>query len=136
MGEDLMHQFSAEIQLAKLAPLADELHQLANEIRYEYSADSSSSKALSRLAARCLAVWQTRDRFLGPGAVPEQAEAGQRLRTDFLDLGIIGADLHVRTASGQSEQARQEALHMLAEAEQLFGASPVLYRERRLHAEA
>ena len=70
---------------------------------------------------------------LGGGLDPEIA---RRLRTDFLDLGILWADLRIRLASGREADARRDALRTLDEAERLFGASPVLEHERRSHAEA
>src|SRR5205807_1905392 len=54
----------------------------------------------------------------------------------FLDLGILWADLRVRLASTGEAEARRDALRTLDEAERLFGASPVLERERQVHAEA
>ena len=64
-------------------------------------------------------------------------EERQKIRTDFLDLVILEADLHVRLASRSDLQpARQFALQILEDAETAFGPSPVLCRERQVHAEA
>src|SRR5262249_25226354 len=59
----------------------------------------------------------------------------RQIRADLLDLALLWSGLLVRVAADSGE-ARREALSVLAEAEEAFGPSPVLYRERRLHAEA
>ena len=55
---------------------------------------------------------------------PAAEELNQQLRADLLDLTILWAELHVFLASdGDVQQARYEALAMLAEAESELGAA-------------
>jgi tetratricopeptide (TPR) repeat protein len=91
---------------------------------------------LRTLERRLRRIWESRGRIL-PQPV-EGLDEGllQRLRIDFLDLAILWSDLRVRLAAGSEPHARRDALRTLDEAERLFGASPVVARERRCHAEA
>jgi tetratricopeptide (TPR) repeat protein len=91
---------------------------------------------LRTLERRLRRIWESRGRIL-PQPV-EGLDEGllQRLRIDFLDLAILWSDLRVRLAAGSEPDARRDALRTLDEAERLFGASPVVARERQAHAEA
>src|SRR5262249_7037394 len=81
----------------------------------------------------CRAFWDNRHQLIG-----RLSEGGPALdpevRADLLDLAIFWADLQVLLAgpAGQ-EEARRQALRVLDQAEESFGASPVLDEERRIH---
>ena len=100
----------------------------ADRLRFLYGTDVAPSEPLRALEHRLRTTWDVRGRILSQlgGALDPAAE--HRLRTDFLDLGILWADLHVRLASGHEADARRDALRTLDEAERLFGPSPVLAR--------
>ncbi len=122
---------------ARRTAVARTLHQLAEHIRSLYGAEPLAPEGLRALEPPCRALWQKR------GSVVEQLRprAGAALdptaRDDFLDLAIFWADLRVRLAPpGADGQVRREAVAILAEAEALFGPSPVLEAERKLHGGA
>jgi eukaryotic-like serine/threonine-protein kinase len=139
-GHDLAEELERQRHLAEQgqaaadrAAAARELHQLADRVRFLYGADQLAPEALRRVEARCRAFWEKRDR------VVERLGAGQpalepAVREDLLDLAIFWADLQVRLAPAAGKgQGRREALAVLAQAEALFGPSPVLDEERKLH---
>ncbi|HMB02156.1 MAG TPA: tetratricopeptide repeat protein, partial [Isosphaeraceae bacterium] len=135
-SHDLRRDLRQQLALAQRTQLAEELHELADRLRLLYGTDLPVNGALKVLELRLRTTWEARGRILaqlGGGLDPEIA---RRLRTDFLDLGILWADLRIRLASGREADARRDALRTLEEAERLFGASPVLVRERQSHAEA
>ena len=135
-SQDLRRDLRQQLALAQRTQLAKELHELADHLRFLYGTDLAATGALRALELHLRATWEARGRILaqlGEGLDPEIA---RRLRTDFLDLGILWADLRIRLASGREADARRDALRTLDEAERLFGASPVLEHERRSHAEA
>src|SRR5262249_35856093 len=109
-----------------------ELRQLAERLRFLYGAELPLSPQARALEARCGALWARRQRILeqlGPEA------AG--VKSDLLDLALLWSDLRLRLAPAASAaQARQEALGVLADAEELFGPSHVLYHDRAAHAAA
>jgi eukaryotic-like serine/threonine-protein kinase len=112
---------------------ARELNQLADRVRFLYGAEGvAPEEALRGLESPCRDLWDKRARVvrrLGAGA-PE-------VRDDLLDLAIFWADLRVRLARpAEPAQARREALTVLDQAEALFGPSPVLDEERKLHGGA
>jgi serine/threonine protein kinase/Flp pilus assembly protein TadD len=116
--------------------LADDIHELADRLRLLYGTELGTTEPLRSLEARLRTTWEARERILEHLNEAPEPEIAQRLRIDLLDLGILGADLRVRLALGGGTEARRDALRTLDEAERLFGASPVLARERRCHAEA
>jgi serine/threonine protein kinase/Flp pilus assembly protein TadD len=135
-SHDLRRDLRQQLALAQRTQLAEELHELADRLRLLYGTDLPATGALRALELRLRTTWEARGRILaqlGGGLDPEIA---RRFRTDFLDLGILWADLRIRLASGREADARRDALRTLEEAERLFGASPVLVRERQSHAEA
>jgi tetratricopeptide (TPR) repeat protein len=122
---------------ARRAAVARALNQLADRVRSLYGAEPLAPEGLRALESPCRALWQKR------GDVVEQLRPGAGVvldataRDDLLDLAIFWADLQVRLAPpGAEERGRQEALAILAQAEILFGPSPVLELERRLHGAA
>jgi serine/threonine protein kinase len=135
-SDQLRRDLERQVGRVQRARLADELHELADRLRFLYGTDVAGLEALRALEARLRPTWESRGRILAQLAGALEPGIEERLRTDFLDLGILWADLRVRLARGDVAEARREALRTLDEAEHLFGASPVLARERRCHAEA
>jgi tetratricopeptide (TPR) repeat protein len=104
---------------------ARELHELAERIRFASVADPLPAEQARALEAPCRALWEARERILGGPDAPEE------LRTDLLDVAVIGASLRVRLAPPDGEaEARREAVRILDEAGALFGPSPALEQER------
>jgi serine/threonine protein kinase len=129
--EDHLRRALAGQAEAAREQLAGELHRAVDQLRFVYAAPVHSDRDLRKLEARCRALWEQR------GRVRERtggADAPQ-VRADLLDLAILWADLHTRL-SADGPAARRTALQVLAEAEELFGPSHALYRERSVHAAA
>jgi serine/threonine protein kinase/tetratricopeptide (TPR) repeat protein len=131
---DLVDELDRRLCVAEQARAARELHQLANHVRFLYGADHFPPAGLRGLEAPCRAFWENRAQVverLSPGGA---AALEPMVRDDLLDLGIFWADLQVRlVAPGENAKARRMALTVLAEAEALFGPSPVLDEERRIY---
>jgi tetratricopeptide (TPR) repeat protein len=116
---------------ADRAAAAHELHQLADRVRFVQGTDRLPAADLRGLAACCRALWENRARVV-ERLGPRRSEPA--VRDDLLDLAIFWAGLQLSLAApaGQ-EEARRQALAVLAEAEALVGPSPVLDEERRRH---
>jgi tetratricopeptide (TPR) repeat protein len=136
---DLAAELDRQLRLAEegqtaanRAATARRLHELADHLRFLYGAKSLPAASLPVLAARCRAVWYNRRRImrrLSDGIALETA-----VRADLLDLAIFWADLQVRLAPAAGKSAaRLQALAVLDQAEALFGPSPVLDEERKIH---
>lgn len=111
---------------------ADELHQLADIIRFRhYMAPPEGTEAV-RIVRDVQTAWGERDFLLG-GSVSPLAPAIERdVRADLLDLVLIWSDARVRLASPEhTEEERRQALAVLDEAEQLCGPSLALNQQRR-----
>jgi serine/threonine protein kinase/tetratricopeptide (TPR) repeat protein len=133
-SRDLRRELAAELQMAKRHQAAQEFHQLADRIRLRFSADSLERKEMSDLEASCRTAWEKRAWLLEQLKDLTDQER-QQLQLDMLDLAILSASLRVQLASATNQRdARESALRVLEEAESLFGASPVLLRERQLYA--
>ncbi len=121
---------------ARRARAARDLHHLADDIRFQYSVESLPLNQRREIGSRCRTLWSMRRQILegiGERPTPEV----EQIRTDLVDLGIIWADLCVRLGLRKTlDEARQEALGVLAEMEEEFGPSAVLYVERQQCADA
>ena len=106
---------------------ADELHTLVDRLRFLDGLESLPVDRLRKLEAGCSEVWRGRSRLTNQATAPLAPEIERRVRTDLLELAILWADLHVRLAPAeQLDQARREALQVLAQAEAELGSSVVL----------
>jgi serine/threonine protein kinase/Flp pilus assembly protein TadD len=119
---------------ARRAAAICELHQLTDRVRFLYGANHFPPGSLRGLGALCRALWENRGRIverLSPAGSPALEPV---VRDDLLDLAVFWADLQVRLAPpAGKEEARRMALTVLAQAEALFGPSPVLNEERKLY---
>jgi serine/threonine protein kinase len=131
-GEDLARRLRAPLRLARRLASAEELHDIADRVRFAALGESVPEADLRKLEKSCRELWDNRARILafhGADAPPD--EATERVQADLLDLAIIWADLRLRlTPAGQAAEVRREALRLLAEAEKAFGPNAVLLHER------
>jgi serine/threonine protein kinase/tetratricopeptide (TPR) repeat protein len=105
-----------------------DLHDFCERVRPLYAADPLAPGQARAAAEECRRFWDRRR------SIARELGA-DRVRADLLDLAVLWAHLRVRLAStAQAGAARRDALKVLAEAEELFGPSCVLYQERRAHA--
>jgi serine/threonine protein kinase len=133
-GGDLVQHLRTGLRQVEHAEVAVQLHATANRLRGLFGAEEMPRPDAQAFERLCRGFWRKRHRIrrrLGPDL---PAEAERQIRADLLDLALLWSDLQVRVAD-DDVAARHEALRVLAEVEQEFGPSPVLYRERRLHAE-
>jgi tetratricopeptide (TPR) repeat protein len=136
-GTDLARELESHLRRAKRGRAAEELHAVADRLRFLFDPDSLSPASLRALEAQGRSLWQARGFINDNSGAALGAEGEQRIRTDFLDLAILWVDLKVRLATGPDiALARQEALAVLAEGEALCGPNLVLHRERQAYAEA
>jgi serine/threonine protein kinase/tetratricopeptide (TPR) repeat protein len=138
---DLADELGRQLGLAEQARTAArrtaagrELHQLADRVRFLYGANHVPPQIIRGLAAGCRAFWENRARVVERLSNPGSPALEPVVRDDLLDLAIFWADLQVRLAPPAGKpDARRKALTVLAQAESLVGASPVLDEERRFH---
>lgn len=113
------------------------LHAFVEQLRFMAVADHLPQAQERSLANACEQLWEHRQRILDPAGARLSPVLEACRHADFLDLSIIWSDLHVRQAKGQaSPTLHREALRILTEAEQLYGASAALSLERRRHEQA
>jgi serine/threonine protein kinase/tetratricopeptide (TPR) repeat protein len=122
-GGELADELRDTLRQAYQQRAAQELHQLADRIRYLYPFDTISGTERIELGASCLKAWANR------GAIRERLAVGgaaEAVREDLLDLAMLAAEL----ASGP-RNASGAARRLLAEAEAEFGPSAALARLHR-----
>jgi serine/threonine protein kinase/tetratricopeptide (TPR) repeat protein len=106
---------------------ADELHRLAELVRFRYGIDPPPRDEALELIARGEELWRAREPIVKPGN-----DLGPNVRADLLDFTLAWVSFRVGVASPEErEAARVEALRILGEAEALLGPSPAIDRERR-----
>jgi serine/threonine protein kinase/Tfp pilus assembly protein PilF len=146
---DLRRRLEEQRRLAALLKLAQDLHsQVEDKIRYQFvGSDRLSSRANQNLKDDCHLLWKNRALLLTnlgrepPGETPASVRddlrsAAGNVRLDLFDVAVIWSDLELRLAEGPAVPlACRESLQVIAEAEQLFGPSPALERERLIRAE-
>jgi serine/threonine protein kinase/tetratricopeptide (TPR) repeat protein len=119
-------------QTAERQDAARKLHSLADRMRFLYGTDSYPPEGLGGLESCCRKFWEERGHIADSLRPGDGAPLEWTVRDDLLDLAIVWADLQVRLAPAVAKsQARRQALMVLAQAEDLFGPSPVLDEERK-----
>jgi serine/threonine protein kinase/Flp pilus assembly protein TadD len=122
---DLPRELAAQVRLTESMRTAGELHAFADRVRflYGYGAKGVPKAVRDQVVPSCRGWWERRH-FLADNGGPGLPEAlRQRATHDLLDLTIIRLDL-------DGVSGPQEALDVLAEAEQQFGPSCVMEGER------
>jgi serine/threonine protein kinase/Tfp pilus assembly protein PilF len=136
-SSDLRSDLHQQLHLAQRALLAQDLHLLADRMRFLVEGNSLSPLEMGELESQFWILWEIRDQITDNGYLPLDSDIEQRIQWDMLDLAVLFTHLRVRLAPAEQIQiAHQEALQVLDQAEAIFGPSPVLYRERQTHAEA
>jgi serine/threonine protein kinase len=112
------------------------LEQLTDRMRFLYGPAPFPQEALDELEESCRAIWDNRrqvvERLSSGAGQPLEPVVRERL----LEVAIVWADLQVRRASPIGKKAaRQQALVVLGQAEQLLGPSCVLDEERVRHGD-
>jgi hypothetical protein len=132
LQRSLAEELGVRLRLAEQKRTTQELHQLANWIRFLGGADPLPVGGLRGLEASCRSFWENRVRIVEQ-LMPAGAVALEpNVRDDLCHLAIFWAELQGRLVPpGEKEEARRQ---VLSEAEVLFGPSPVL--KARAHGPA
>jgi tetratricopeptide (TPR) repeat protein len=110
---------------ADRAQAAADLHALCEQVRPLYAADLLPAGQARTALDHCRQLWAARADIADRLADQPTPELEARWRADLLDLGILTAYLEGGAGGGP-----EQALIVLAEAEELLGPGGVLYLER------
>jgi serine/threonine protein kinase/Flp pilus assembly protein TadD len=133
----LKQALRAHLARARRAQTAQELHRLADRLRFLYGIDSLPGPGLRALEQHVQAVWEFRGTLIHRSELDAKPEWDKQIRWDLIDLVVLWMDLRVRLAPpGPAAGAQREALRVLAEAEALLGPCHILCREQQRYAEA
>ncbi|SIO61838.1 Serine/threonine protein kinase [Singulisphaera sp. GP187] len=137
-GRVLTREIAGQARRVNCARNADLLHDLVEKLRFLDSTAPLPLRETKAVEQHCQTLWETRQMILEGLDGTLGAEDEARLRSDMLDLAVIGTSLRVRLAvdADDSTKARREALRVLDEAEARFGPSHILFCERQAHAQA
>jgi tetratricopeptide (TPR) repeat protein len=128
-----------QLRLAERAAAIQELHSLAEQLRALYGADirpgAAAQADVREVEGHCRAFWDKRDLILRR-LFKQVSSDREQVFGDMLDLAILRAHLLVRLAGKNDTQARHDALKVLTQAQDLFGASSVLDCEIRAQTAA
>jgi serine/threonine protein kinase/tetratricopeptide (TPR) repeat protein len=120
---------------ARRGQAVEDLHQVADRLRFHYATPLLSSAEQQHLDNACRRVWQQRASL---GQLLPRADDQVHLpdlAKDLLDVVILWADLRVRNApEDRRHQERRQAVALLEEAQRQFGQSAILDYFRRRHA--
>jgi serine/threonine protein kinase/Flp pilus assembly protein TadD len=132
---DLTRLFQQGRQRTQRARTAGELNRFCESVRPLYSAEVLPEQQARDVARHCRILWEKREQIHRCLADQSTRGLANQIRSDLLDVAILWAQLRVRLATaGEAEEAHREAFDVLRQAENLLGASCVLYQERRIHA--
>ena len=132
MTDRLRDDLSNERQRALRGRKADELHRLADIVRFRHYITPPAGAAALQLVRDVQTAWEGRDFLLGGSSSPLDPEIERNVRTDLLDLVLIWSDARVRLVSPEhADGERRQALQVLDEAEPLCGPSLALNQQRR-----
>ena len=132
---ELPRALHGELRLAERGRLAEELHGLADRIRFRDGVELPSGPEGRSLLALCRSVWDRRGEVLGGTGPPLDRDSQGQIRNDLLELAVLGADLCIHLAPPQGvARAQEDALRLLDEAESSCGRS-VAVEARRRHLE-
>ena len=111
---------------------AEDLHRLAELVRFRYGIDPPPAEEAQDLIRRSQALWEDRALLLSPADEGQDPAGEAVIRTDLLDLALAWANLLARSAP--AGYAGREALRVLDEAEATLGPVAAIDRDRRVHA--
>jgi tetratricopeptide (TPR) repeat protein len=133
----LAAELDERIRQTAQAQIIEQLHRVADRVRFLCGTDLPSGKRMHDLEAQCWDLLQRQDEILTRLSRDDSTEAKQQIQADLLDLVILWSELHVHGVSPQEAPARgQEALLVLEKAQARFGASPVLLLQCKVCPEA
>jgi serine/threonine protein kinase/Flp pilus assembly protein TadD len=118
-GSALVQTLDARLLQARRAEAAEDMHALAERLRFAAGAETYPSAGMKALAEQSRATWQERG-LLTDHAAALDPDTEAQLRDDLLDLALLWADIERRLALDSSAEAQAAR----AEAERLLGPAP------------
>ena len=134
LRDDLRRRLRDTRRTAERAEAADELHAVCEQVRPLLAADEVTPAQARSTAARCAELWARRESLVATLDGQPTPALDRRWRNDLLDLAVLAAHLHARSAPGDATAATRHALAILGEAEALLGPNVVLDLERARYA--
>ena len=120
-----------EILLAQRGRMANELHDLADQIRFRHGIELPADEDARALLQHCRTILDQRNRLVqsgggfGPGAE-------QRVKSDLLEIAVVWADLRVRLARPNDlDEAKRDALAVLDQSDASYGPSLAIDLRRK-----
>ena len=128
----LVEIFETHLHQARRAEAAEDLHAVAEVLRFLAGAAIHSTRELKTLDVQCGKIWAVRGLLTDQAHPPLETGTADQVRSDLLDLSLLWTDLKRRLASqgGEAGDGPEEMVRVLAEAERLLGPSPALTREQ------
>ena len=128
----LVEIFETHLHQACRAEAAEDLHAVAEVLRFLAGAAIHSTRELKTLDVQCGKIWAVRGLLTDQAHPPLETGTADQVRSDLLDLSLLWTDLKRRLASqgGEAGDGPEEMVRVLAEAERLLGPSPALTREQ------
>jgi serine/threonine protein kinase/Flp pilus assembly protein TadD len=134
-GERRRAALARQLDHAQRGARIDELHELAELIRFRYGLALPPGDEATSLIRRLRAIWEGRANLIQSQAGASGQRFDDRTRDDLRDLVVLWAGLRVCfAASDRAAQANREALRILSEARDVLGSSPSLERGRSSYA--
>lgn len=127
-------QLEDQRNLSERVALAHQLHKFMDEVRFLYGAEALPPDETATLDSQCRHFWVKRGTLLTNAGLALPPPLQHKVESDLLDLALLWTDLSLRRAVKDPKPAAVEALKVLGEAEQRFGPSQALCRERQRHA--
>lgn len=128
---DVRTALSVELALARRGQMAEELHELADRVRYLYGIDPPAGDDARALLKLCEVAWAQRDLLLHGNGLFLGSDEIEQVQVDLLELAAVRADLLVRLAAPpEVESAWRAALRLLDEADRVYGPSLALQLKR------
>jgi serine/threonine protein kinase/tetratricopeptide (TPR) repeat protein len=128
-------ELRAQLRGAQSGQRAEQLHKLADRVRFRYGIDPPSPAERDLLVHHVHTIWRERRALLANDLLGAEAKRG--VRTDLIELVLVWADLRSRLARPEEHpDASREVLTLLDEARAELGSSPALERQRHALATA
>jgi serine/threonine protein kinase/tetratricopeptide (TPR) repeat protein len=124
---EIRDELRAGLAVASRHQKADELHELAEQIRFRYALALPVEDEARRLVEKGHEVWRARGMLAARPAGGGPPEFEQAIKRDMLDFVRLWTELLGRLAPPERREAiRRQCLRILADAEAEYGRSPAL----------
>ncbi len=134
---ELRSQLHESREVAERGKTAVDLHLACELLRPLYAADFATPLQSQLVEKRCRELWEQRESLAAKLSGKMNSDLERQWRADLLDAVILAYRLRERgTSPAEKRDVHLEALQTLEQAENLLGASGILYLERARHARA